>query len=366
MPRLLLQGEPNHKSGCRHAFLADWVLHFKNPSTINAKARDQVDSSSSVGISCALDDHPWGVRSPYYIYYFDILARLTSVRLFQHVSQICRKMVRFHLVLSLAFVAAVQSVAINVTALTQEVESDWSAVYYPSGADASLLIGNDGEASSGGFHVWSLSATTPLSEVEAVTPGRRTKLVSTVYALNGKDYAVTIGQPDSILRLFELPDVAEVANGTFAAIGDWSALCAWRSNARNQYLYLFGKNQAIQFLIRDTGNGPEILEVGEFESGNRLDSYIKFHRYKHSKHQSRRQLVRLRRLRAPCSSLAMIARTFLRFPLPNQPRAPIFPKWAKRKTTLRESPRTSPRLLIMSSLPKVISLGYMIRPHLLV
>lgn len=142
-------------------------------------------------------------------------------------------------------------VNVNVTA-TGDVESDWTVAYY---AKEPLLLGNDGGPDKGGLHVYSLDASLP--EVTSLVIGR-TKLVITVYSVGGRDYAVTIAAPDSIIRVYEVPSFS--LESEFKLLGDWSALCPWRSKAGNQYFFLFGKRQAVQFLIRDR-DGVELAEV---------------------------------------------------------------------------------------------------------
>jgi 3-phytase len=165
---------------------------------------------------------------------------------------------------SLGLIAPANAVAINVTALTGEVESDWSAVYYSRCKP--LIFGNDGGSNTGGYHAWALGHTSPLAEV-AVSAEGRTKLISTVYDIAGKDYAITIAQTDSILRAIQLPGFVEIDSANRLALGDWSALCTWKSNSGNQYFFLFGKRQAVQFLIREHGGALEIVEVSGTKGG---------------------------------------------------------------------------------------------------
>lgn len=92
----------------------------------------------------------------------------------------------------------------------------------------------------------------------------RTKLISTLYNVGGKDYLVSIPQTTSRLTLYELPEVTKVDGGEYFALGDWSALCSWKSRSKNDYLFLFGKREAIQFLVRNNDeNGVEVLRVSE-------------------------------------------------------------------------------------------------------
>ncbi|KAH7134081.1 hypothetical protein EDB81DRAFT_657965 [Dactylonectria macrodidyma] len=158
--------------------------------------------------------------------------------------------------------AAVVELDVNVTAITSEVESDFTAVYYSS--KKPLLIGNDGDPDTGGFHVFSLDSPS-LSQVTARTTGR-TKLVATLHDVGDRDLVATIAQPDSVIRLFEAPKITHIKGADFKALGDWSALCSWKSQAGNDYLYLFGKSQAVQLLVRKTGKSVEIVEVQTFDT----------------------------------------------------------------------------------------------------
>lgn len=154
---------------------------------------------------------------------------------------------------------AAPEVDLPISATTADVESDISAVYYSS---RPLLLGNDGSAATGGFHAWSLdSNASTLPEVSAKTGGR-SKLVAAVYDVGKKDLIVTIAMPDSVLRVFDAEGKgAQVAEKK--AIGDWSALCPWKSaQSGNQYFYLFGKKQAVQYLVRKKEKKVEIVEVG--------------------------------------------------------------------------------------------------------
>ncbi|KAL2130836.1 hypothetical protein VTI74DRAFT_5879 [Chaetomium olivicolor] len=166
--------------------------------------------------------------------------------------------------------AAAVDVDVSVSALTSEVESDWTSVFY---GKKPLILGNEGTAATGGWHAWALDSTTPLTQAHAETPGRRTKLVTTIH---GRDddkkltgLAVSIGQPDSILRAWELPDFEEVKSARTKALGDWSALCSWKSPSGGDYIYLFGKRQAKVFFVRkekhnDDYDDAEFVEIQTF------------------------------------------------------------------------------------------------------
>ncbi|KAI1768029.1 3-phytase [Hypoxylon sp. FL1150] len=165
------------------------------------------------------------------------------------------------------------STAVTVTALvvdlpisarTYEVESDFTAVVYNDAQP--LLVGNDGGASTGGFHLFDLDGGATLPETKHATPSR-TKLVTIVYDVGGKDLIVTIAQPDSYFRLYDAQTAEQVGEPIERTLGDWSALCVWKSqNSGEQYLYLFGKGQAVQFLLRKANNSFEIVEIQTFDT----------------------------------------------------------------------------------------------------
>jgi 3-phytase len=152
---------------------------------------------------------------------------------------------------TLSIQAAAVDVEIPVSAVTSDIESDWASIYY---GKTPLLLGNDGTAGTGGWLAWDLNSVSPLKQVRAVTPGRRTKVVTTIHGREDDNdltgLAVSIGQPDSMLRAWELPDFEEVTSARSTVLGDWSALCSWKSPSGNDYVYLFGKKEAKVFLVR--------------------------------------------------------------------------------------------------------------------
>ncbi|KAI0139491.1 3-phytase [Hypoxylon sp. NC0597] len=163
-----------------------------------------------------------------------------------------------------AAAAAALDVDLPVSAMSDEVESDFTAVYYD--AVRPLLVGNDGGASSGGFRLFDLDSETTLTETNHETPGR-TKLVTTVYDIGGKDLIVTIAQPDSYFRLYDASTVEQIGEPIARTLGDWSALCAWKSQSSGeQYLYLFGKSQAVHFLLRGSNSSYELVEIQTFNT----------------------------------------------------------------------------------------------------
>ncbi|KAL5324575.1 hypothetical protein ACEPPN_009121 [Leptodophora sp. 'Broadleaf-Isolate-01'] len=149
-----------------------------------------------------------------------------------------------------------------ISAKTPAVESDNSAVYHSSSSP--LLLGNDGSAAIGGFHIWSLDSSSPLKEISSKATGR-SKLVATVYGIAEKDLIITISQPNNILQVFDVDGFQEIEEAAKPSIGDWSALCTWKSpKSGTQYFYLFGKKQVVQYMIR----ADKTLEIVEIQTFN--------------------------------------------------------------------------------------------------
>jgi 3-phytase len=163
-----------------------------------------------------------------------------------------------------AFVGGVASLDLPIAARIDGIDSEFTAVVYNN--TSPILIGNDGGAASGGFRTFTISSRPNLTETHHETPGR-TKLVTTVYGIEDKDLIVTIAQPDSFFRLYDATTAEQIGEPLARTLGDWSALCVWRSQSSGeQYLYLFGKKQATQFLIRRAQGSIEIVEIQTFET----------------------------------------------------------------------------------------------------
>lgn len=170
------------------------------------------------------------------------------------------------LALSLGVIASCPApkVSLSISALTAEIESDWAAVYYGAKPRDSLLVGNDGSAATGGIRTYGLFDR-DLTETARRTPGR-TKVVGVLYDIGGRDLLVSITATESIIRLYDVDGLREIPGAQKKVLGDWSCLCTWRSPRGADYVYLFGKKQAIQFLVRKNGRELEILEVSELIS----------------------------------------------------------------------------------------------------
>ncbi|UNI17130.1 3-phytase [Purpureocillium takamizusanense] len=162
-------------------------------------------------------------------------------------------------------------VVVNVTAMTDTVvASDWTATFYSDREP--LLLGNDAGPDTGGIRAYSLESPPPLPgstlREHASAAVVRTKLATSVYGVgvglgvggSGKDRAITIAQPDSIMLAFALPSLTPVRDAQSEQLGDWSALSSWkcRTTGNHQYLFLFGKRQAVQLLVRTDQQGEKL------------------------------------------------------------------------------------------------------------
>lgn len=158
-----------------------------------------------------------------------------------------------------AFAATASALELNISSLTSGfVDSDYVATYYSDSEP--LLLGNDGGASSGGFHVWNIDGETPLESTVDQFTGR-TKVLATLYDVDGKDYFVSIPATTSILSLYELPAASRVEGVEAFALGDWTTICTWKSPSLNDYVFIFSKKEAKQYLVRQRDGSLEIVEV---------------------------------------------------------------------------------------------------------
>lgn len=161
-------------------------------------------------------------------------------------------------------VRAALKVELPISARTDEVKSDWSTVVYD--VKNPILVGNDGGAASGGLRFFDLKGDNPIPEKKHQTPGR-TKLVATAYGIQGKDVIVTIAQTDSFFRVYDASTLEQIGQPLGQTLGDWSALCAWKSQSSGeQYLYLFGKGQAVQLLLRGRRGSLVLTEIQTFKT----------------------------------------------------------------------------------------------------
>lgn len=194
----------------------------------------------------------------FYAKFGDNIMQLPRLKLISTILALC--------VAAVGSAAAAPTGTLSISALSNEVDSDQSVIYYGTSLNNSLLIGNDGGAATGGIRSFGFHNRT-LTQTAHVRPGR-TKAVGVLYDVGndsrGKDVIVSIAAPDSIIRLFDVngTGMREVPNVQKEALGDWSCLCTWRSWQGGNYFFLFGKKVAMQFLVRENAGLVEVLEVG--------------------------------------------------------------------------------------------------------
>lgn len=155
-------------------------------------------------------------------------------------------------------IASAATANLPIAAQSLDVDADLSAIYYGSSFQSSLLVANDGSAATGGIRSFNL---TDMHQVASRTPGR-TKVVGVLHGVGKRDLIVSIGAPDSIIRVFDINGTTEIPSAQIKALGDWSSLCTWRSPiSGGHYFYLLGKKEARQFLVREKGSDIEVVEV---------------------------------------------------------------------------------------------------------
>ncbi|CAI6334343.1 unnamed protein product [Periconia digitata] len=160
-------------------------------------------------------------------------------------------------------VASAQNANITLAPAATGFEADGASFYYASNP---LVLANDGSAADGGFRVFNAGANSSWSQTSHLKTGR-SKIITPVYDVGGRDLLLNIPAPDSVLRAFEVSEngVAGVEQARKKFLGDWSTLCVWRSaKSGENYGFLFGKKQVVQFLVRGTENSTEILEIQTF------------------------------------------------------------------------------------------------------
>lgn len=169
---------------------------------------------------------------------------------------------------ALASVSAISAKDTNIITLAPAAtgfEADGTAFYYASNP---LVLVNDGSAADGGFRIFRVGEDAPWTQTTHRKTGR-SKIITPVHDVGGRDILLNIAAPDSILRAFEVKrnGFAEVKGARKKILGDWSTLCVWRSGkSGEQYGFLFGKKQVVQLLIRGKKKDTEILEVGHSSS----------------------------------------------------------------------------------------------------
>lgn len=196
----------------------------------------------------------------FYAKFGDNIMQLPRLKLISTILALC--------VAAVGSAAAAPTGTLSISALSNEVDSDQSVIYYGTSLNNSLLIGNDGGAATGGIRSFGFPPhNQTLTQTAHVRPGR-TKAVGVLYDVGndsrgGKDVIVSIAAPDSIIRLFDVngTGMREVPGVQKKALGDWSCLCTWRSSQGGNYFFLFGKKVAMQFVVRENAGLVEVLEV---------------------------------------------------------------------------------------------------------
>jgi 3-phytase len=158
------------------------------------------------------------------------------------------------------FLAAVPTQAANITLVPVAADFDGDNTGFIYGRSP-LLVANDGSAADGGFRTFAISKTVPIPETAHQKIGR-SKVVVLVHDIGGRNLIIDVPAPDSIIRVYDAGTGKKVESNDKKQLGDWSTACVWRSTKSGEsYLFLFGKNMVVQFIVRDKKKGVEILEV---------------------------------------------------------------------------------------------------------
>ncbi|CAE7185507.1 hypothetical protein PTT_20358 [Pyrenophora teres f. teres 0-1] len=127
-----------------------------------------------------------------------------------------------------------------------------------------LLVANDKSAADGGLRTFAVSNGSTFKEISHLKTGR-SKIIVPILDIGGRDLIVNVPSPDSLIRVFDAKTSKLVESNDKKLLGDWSSACVWRSlTSGESYIFLFGKNMVVQFLIRDTTKRVEVLEVQTF------------------------------------------------------------------------------------------------------
>ncbi|KAH9859392.1 hypothetical protein IAQ61_011173 [Plenodomus lingam] len=167
----------------------------------------------------------------------------------------------------LACISAIQALATaqnaTVTLIPAAIEFDTDNTAFIYGASP-ILVANDGSAAEGGYRTFSMAQNATFSEKIHQKTGR-SKIAVPVYDIAGRDVVVNIPAPDSLMRIFDARAGKQVDSNDKKQLGDWSTACVWRSQKSGEnYLFVFGKQMVVQFLIRSQKKHAEILEVQTF------------------------------------------------------------------------------------------------------
>ena len=156
--------------------------------------------------------------------------------------------------------SAVTAQNANVTLVPAATDFDGDNTAFIYGRSP-LLVSNDGSAADGGFRTFSVSKKTPFKQSAHLKTGR-SKIAVPVYDVAGRDVIINIPAPDSLIRVFDAATGAKIDSNDKKQLGDWSTACVWRSQASGyNYLFIFGKQMVVQFVVRGDKKNVEMLEV---------------------------------------------------------------------------------------------------------
>lgn len=162
---------------------------------------------------------------------------------------------------SILFLAAAQDTNVTLVPVATGFDTDTTAFLY---GRSPILVANDGSAADGGFRTFSVTQNATFSEKMHQKTGR-SKIAVPIYDVAGRDVIVNIPAPDSVVRVFDAQAGGRVDSNDKKRLGDWSTACVWRSQkSGDSYMFIFGKQMVVQFLVRAERKDVEILEVQTF------------------------------------------------------------------------------------------------------
>ncbi|KAH7071106.1 hypothetical protein BKA63DRAFT_419522 [Paraphoma chrysanthemicola] len=157
--------------------------------------------------------------------------------------------------------AAAQNASIILALAATGFEGDNTEFIY---ADPPILVVNDGSAADGGFRTFEVANSSAFAAKSQEKSGR-SKVAVPVHDIGGRNLIVNIPAPDSLIRVFDAETGEKIDGDDKKQLGDWSSACVWRSSTSgDSYIYLFGKQMTVQFLVRADDDDVEILEVQTF------------------------------------------------------------------------------------------------------
>lgn len=166
-------------------------------------------------------------------------------------------------ILATGLISSVSAQDANITLVPAATGFEGDNTNFVYSASPRLVV-NDGSAADGGFRSFAFSNGTSLVESFHEKSGR-SKIAVPVHNIDGRNLIVNIPAPDSLIRIFEGQTGERLESNNKKQLGDWSAACTWRSaKSGESYIFLFGKKMVVQFLIRDSKDEAEILEIQTF------------------------------------------------------------------------------------------------------